>query len=89
MDNRSLEPAQVATWARVLAWVIVAASVVAVVGVAVGAISGRPLPPVPWYIAAFFVLATVWVLPLFWIVAIRGRPPKYWLGLGSHHWRVE
>jgi len=86
MNDRATSPGPVAGWARVLAWVIVVASCVAGVGVAIGVMSGQPLR-VPWYVLAVLAVATMWGLPLFWIVAIRGRPPRYWLGLGSQHWQ--
>jgi hypothetical protein len=87
MNEPATSPALVASWARVLAWVIVFASSVAMVGVAVAMLRGAPPPSIPWYVLVLFAVATIWVLPLFWIVAIRGRPPKYWLGFGSDHWR--
>jgi hypothetical protein len=71
----------------VLAWVIVVASCMAAVGGFVAVTRGAQPPPFPWYVIVLLAVATVWVLPLFWCVAIRGRPPKYWLGIGSHHWQ--
>jgi hypothetical protein len=87
MNDQSVSPGPVAPWARVLAWIIVAGSCLAAVGVVMGVIRGARLPPFPWYVLVVFAIAVVWGLPLFWIVAIRGRPPKYWLGLGPHHWQ--
>jgi hypothetical protein len=87
MNERLVAPAAVAGWVRALAWIIVVASCVAAAGVVFGLIRGMPMPPVPWYLAAVFLVATIWALPLFWIVAFTGRAPRYWLGLGSHHWQ--
>lgn len=80
------EPQPVATWARVLAWIIVASSCVAAIG-AVLELSRRSLSDVSWWLAAPFVVSAVWVLPLFFIVAFTGRAPRRWWGLGTHLWR--
>ena len=85
MNDRAQSPGPVAGWARVFAWIIVLASCVGGVGIALAVMRGAQ--PFPWYVLVLFAVATIWVLPLFWIVAIRGRPPKYWLGFGSDHWR--
>ena len=89
MDNQPSEPGPVAIWARALAWLFVAASAFAVVGGAIALLGGRPLPAMHWYQAAPFVLAAVWVAPLFWVVAITGRPPKYWPGFGKQLWQSQ
>ena len=86
MNEGATSPGAVAGWARVLAWVVVLASCLAGFGVILGVVRGTQPPPFPWYILMLLALATIWGLPLFWIVAIRGRPPKYWPGLGSNHW---
>ena len=85
MDDGT-SPGPVPGWARALAWVIVVASCVAAIGFAKAVMDGRLLR-VPWYVLVLFAVAMMWGLPLFWIVAIRGRPPRYWPGLGSQHWR--
>jgi hypothetical protein len=87
MNHPTISPGPVAGWARVLAWIIVVASCLAVVGVLMGIMRGARLPPLPWYFLVVLAIAAVWGLPLFWIVAIRGRPPRYWFGLGSQHWQ--
>jgi uncharacterized membrane protein YhdT len=88
MDQDVGEPGSVATWARVLAWVLVVGSCVMVLGVSLRLAAGH-LPSAPWYQLAFFVLPAIWVLPVFWIVALTGRPPKHWFGLGENLWRVR
>lgn len=89
MVNQSDGPAPVATWARVLAWLLVAARSFVIIGGTLAVLRGMPLPSIQWYEAVAFVLAAVWGVPLFWIVALTGRPPRYWFGLGSHLWRSE
>ena len=88
MNSEAGVPGSVAGWARALTWVIVVASLLATVGAVLGLMRGGPLP-LPWYIIVLLGVAVVWMLPLFWIVAIRGRPPRQWWGLGSHHWRSK
>jgi hypothetical protein len=80
--QNSNSPAPVTTWARVLAWLLVLASLFAVFGGTLAWLSGRP-PPWRWYQIFPFVICAIWLLPVFFIVAIRGRPPKYWWGLRS------
>jgi len=87
MDIGSDGPKPVSSWVRVLAWVIVLASVVAGAGVILQLSSGRPLG-MHWYELAVLVVAVAWTLPLFWIVALTGRVPRHWLGLGTQLWRT-
>jgi hypothetical protein len=87
MNHGATSPEPVAGWARVLAWIIVLLSCIVPVGVLVRLMRGAPAPPVPWYVLLLFAVAVIWVLPLFWIVAIRGRPPRYWFGFGLQHWQ--
>ena len=89
MTGETQVPGPVAGWARALAWVIVIASILAAAGAVLGLMRGAPRLPFPWFILVLFVAALVWTLPLFWIVAIRGRPPRYWWGLGSQHWQSK
>jgi len=63
-----------------LAIVIAVASVLAVAGLGFAMPAGRPWPWT-WYGTVLFVIASVWGLPLFWIVALTGRPPRRWLGI--------
>ena len=70
MNAGSRERRRVAGWARVLSWLVAIASAAAFLGVALAVLNGRPLPSVPWYRLVMFSVATVWVAPLFWIVAI-------------------
>jgi hypothetical protein len=87
MDDQSAEPALVAPWIRALAWVIVLAGCLAI-GAAVYSVwlEGR-LFARSWYQVAPFVIAVIWGFPLFCVVAIRGRAPKYWPLLGTQHWQ--
>jgi len=87
MDISSDGPKPIASWVRVFAWVIVVASFLAVVGVILQLSSGRSLG-VPWYVLSVFVLIAAWKLPLFWIVALKGRAPRQWLGLGTYLWQT-
>jgi predicted small integral membrane protein len=89
MENRSGEPGPVAVWARVLAWLFVAANSFVIVSGSIALLEGRPLPAIPWYKAAPFVVAAVWLGPLLWIVAIAGRPPKSWPGFGKQLWQSQ
>jgi hypothetical protein len=89
MDNRSVEPGPVALWARALAWIVVIAGCVAAGTAVFSVLRNGKLFDASWYQAAPFLLATIWLFPLFCIVAIRGRPPKYWPVLGTHHWQVD
>lgn len=77
------EPQRVAAWARMLAWVIVASSCLAAIGFVLE-LSRRSASDVSWWLAVPFVVAAVWVLPLFFIVAFTGRAPRRWWGLGTH-----
>lgn len=88
MGGSTEKPKPVALWARVLAWVIVACSCVAAAGVGIQ-LSTSDLTTVPWGRITPFVIAAVWVLPLFWIVALTGRPPEYWFGLETRLWKSE
>ena len=89
MNSEADVPRPVAGWARALAWVIVGASILAAVGAVVGLTHGAPRLPFPWFMLVLFATAVVWTLPLFWIVAIRGRAPTHWWGLGSHLWQTK
>jgi hypothetical protein len=89
MNSEADAPGPVAGWARALAWVIVVASILAIIGAVVGLMRGAPRLPFPWFILVLLAVALVWTLPLFWIVAIRGRPPRHWWGLGSHLWQSK
>ena len=80
------EPQPIATWARVLAWVIVASSGLAAIGVVLE-LSRRSLSDVSWWLVAPFVVSAVWGLPLFFIVAFTGRAPRRWWGVGTQLWR--
>jgi hypothetical protein len=71
-----------------LAWVLVVASCLAAAGFAVALKTGA-FSRIPWYVVAIFGAAAIWTMPLFWIVAITGRPPKYWWGFGSQHWQTK
>ena len=85
--HRTVEgPKPVATWVRVLAWVIVACTCFAAVGVG-WLLSQLGLRGVPWLRVAPLVLPVVWILPLFWIVALTARPPRRWLGFGTRLWQ--
>ena len=89
MDEDLGESPPVAIWARILAWIIVVASAFALIGGAFGMlIRGRPVEAA-WFEIVPFAFAVIWILPVFWIVAITGRPPKRWPGFGtdlSKHW---
>lgn len=88
MTNRVNDPLKVASWARALAWLFVVASVVAISGVTWMIWHGHR-PEIKWYELAVFGAAAVWIAPLFWIVAITGRAPRRWPGVGEHLWRIR
>jgi hypothetical protein len=87
LDPRAEEgPKPVASWVRALAWTIVTSSCLALAG-ALLQLSQRGLENVDWLRIAPFVLLAAWVLPPILIVALTGRPPRSWLGLGTLLWQ--
>src|ERR1700733_12029739 len=80
-----LEPRPVRMWARALAGVIVILGIPAT-GLAIySPFAGGVWPRVHW---AIQVAAAIWLLPLFIFVAIKGRAPRTWPGVGSAISRV-
>lgn len=89
MSNPNADLLRVAGWARALAWLFVAASTLGGCGVALMIWKGKPAPALPWYQLAALVAAAIWIAPPFWRVAISGRVPRTWPGLGEYLWRTE
>ena len=88
MSRATDGPKPVAGWVRVLAWVIVISSCVAAIGAA-SQLWHRGIFAVPWLRVAPFMLLVAWMMPLFWIVAATGRPPRRWWGLGTRLWQSD
>ena len=89
MDQDLGEPAPVAIWARTLAWIIVITSAFALIGGAFGLLIRGRTVHAAWFEIVPFLFSAIWILPVFWIVAITGRPPKRWPGFGTdlaRHW---
>jgi hypothetical protein len=80
VNQETPQPPPVAIWARVSAGFLALAGALAFgfMGYAL-ALKGRW----PGIFPAIQFAAAVWILPVFAIVAIRGRPPRYWPGLGA------
>jgi hypothetical protein len=72
-------------WVRALAWVIVLASVISLGGLIYLFIARGVWPSTGWpgIFRILLVAAVIWLWPLFAFVAIKGRAPRSWPGLGS------
>jgi hypothetical protein len=82
------EPLQrrpVRMWARALAWIIVILGIPAV-GFMTYDLIARDVWPGIYRVMQ--LAAALWLLPLFTFVAIKGRTPRSWPGVGSAAWNA-
>ena len=73
------EPAlrRVALWARCLAGIVAASGIGVLLVFLYLLLEGRALPGFPPVLG---LIAALWIVPLFALVAVTGRVPRYWPG---------
>jgi hypothetical protein len=78
--SETSQPRPVRAWVRALAWIIVITGIPAIGWMIYSLLAGGIWPGM---YRAMQVAAAIWLLPLFAYVAINGRAPRSWLGMGS------
>jgi hypothetical protein len=90
------EPRPVRLWVRALAWVIVITGIPAIAWRSYTLLAKGVGPeifrefiehPLTGVLRAIQVAAMIWLFPLFTFVALKGRAPRSWPGLGSAAWK--
>src|SRR5262245_42648486 len=77
MEPRTEQP-RVSSFIRVLAWVFLICAVVATALMLIAMAKGYREWPMSSVETALFILGAVLFLPVFVIVAFKGRPPRWW-----------
>lgn len=80
---KTLQPRPVRLWARALAWVLVITGMLALGWEIYHLLSSGVWPGIYPVIQ---LAAAIWLLPLFAFVALKGRTPRNWPGLGAANW---